>query len=512
MPLIQQHTTTIAKGRFRRELTLGVAVVALVASDVAPAWAETLDEEHSALTAKYDAALDELAVWCEQRELPDEAAIVRGWRLPQAPLTLVVPLPAGAAETPKADDPPPGAAEWRERFDALRKSQGDAAFALARRAASEKRTTLAFRLLHETLREDPQHPEARRMLGYKLRDGRWLTAFEAQKAQSKQVWHEKFGWLPVANLERYEAGERFYQGRGWMNVADEAMLRADIGHGWKIETEHYEVRTNRSLEEGVRLVARLERLNQVWRQFFARFYLSDKDIAKLFKGGAPPRGQAKRHQVTYYRSRDEYVKALMGRQPNIGMTTGYYEPGRRTAFFFAGEERDDSDLYHEATHQLFNEIRPASTETGRAANAWIVEGIACYMESFRSIDSLHGAGNFCTLGGVGSIRLSNACARLLNESFYVPLAELTRLGIDALQNDRRIKALYSQSSGLTYFLIHHDGGRYRDALVDYLMTVYAAGDTPGTLAKLTGADYAELDRKYKEFISEAARLIMEQEQ
>ncbi|HEV3006100.1 MAG TPA: hypothetical protein VGX78_16645, partial [Pirellulales bacterium] len=236
-----------------RERVLCVAIVALHAL-AAAAPAQRPDEAHEELTAQCDAALDKLAAWCETAGLADEAAITRGWRLPQTPLTLVVPLVSDGADASRAaDDAPPNAAKWRKRFAALRKEQGAAIFALARRAADEKQTTLAYRLLHETLREDPLHQEARKMLGYKLRDGRWLTSFEAQKAQSKQVWHERFGWLPAANLERYEAGERFYKGRGWMNVADEAPLRADIENGWKIETEHYEVRTNHSLEEGVRL-------------------------------------------------------------------------------------------------------------------------------------------------------------------------------------------------------------------------------------------------------------------
>ena len=37
--------------------------------------------------------------------------------------------------------------------------------------------------------------------------------------------------------------------------------------------------------------------------------------------------------------------------------------------------------------------------------------------------------------------------------------------MDTLQNDPRIRTLYSQAAGLTHFLIYYDDGRYRDALV-----------------------------------------------
>ena len=40
--------------------------------------------------------------------------------------------------------------------------------------------------------------------------------------------------------------------------------------------------------------------------------------------------------------------------------------------------------------------------------------------------------------------------------------------MEKLQKDPKIATLYSQSAGLTHFLIHYDHGRYRDALVAYL--------------------------------------------
>ncbi|HVC94213.1 MAG TPA: DUF1570 domain-containing protein [Pirellulales bacterium] len=480
-----------------RRAPLRGAIIGLALLAAAPASAETVEDEHAELTTRYAAELAKLCAWCDANDLADEAKTTRRWPLPHAPLTLVVPLVDEAVDEPQeADDAPAKAAEWRARFTELRQAQGEALFSLARRAAGEKQMTLAYRLAHETLREDPRHEDARKMLGYKLHEGHWLTSFEVQKTQSKQVWHPTFGWLQRTQVERYEAGERFYKGR-WLKAEDEARLRADIDHGWVVDTEHYHIRTNHSLEEGVRLATRLERLHQLWRQLFVRFYLADEQIARLFKGGALPKGPAKRLQVTCFRNRDEYNRTLIVKQPKIAMTTGYYWPDLRMAYFFAGQ--DDSNLYHEATHQLFSEVRAMSPKTGLAANFWIVEGIACYMESL-TVGNGQGDDSFCTLGGADAIRLQNARVRLLDHDFYVPLNELTRLGMDALQDDERIKQIYSQASGLTYFLIHVGDGRYRDALVAYLVAVYTARDTPGTLAELTGRSYSELDREYRAFV------------
>ena len=91
--------------------------------------------------------------------------------------------------------------------------------------------------------------------------------------------------------------------------------------------------------------------------------------------------------------------------------------------------------------------------------------------------------------------------RLLNDHFYVPLAELVGYGMEKLQKDPQIATLYSQSAGLTHFLIHYDHGRYRDALVAYLSAVYSGQDTEQTLPKLTGANFADLDKQYKEFMT-----------
>src|SRR5206468_1215644 len=104
-------------------------------------------------------------------------------------------------------------------------------------------------------------------------------------------------------------------------------------------------------------------------------------------------------------------------------------------------------------------------------------------------------------GGLESVRINDAYHRLIKDDFYVPLDQLTTLGMGQLQRDERIRMLYSQSSGLTWFLMHYDSGRYRDALVDYLHTIYAGRDRLNTLAELTGASFAELDRQYREFIS-----------
>ena len=118
-----------------------------------------------------------------------------------------------------------------------------------------------------------------------------------------------------------------------------------------------------------------------------------------------------------------------------------------------------------------------------------------YMESLRQEDGYH------VLGGFDDVRIHAARYRLLHDHFYVPLAEFCYLRHASRSSTTRAsRTLYSQAAGLTHFLIHYDGGRYRDSLVAYLVAVYTGRATLNTLSQLTGTSYAELDHQYREFM------------
>lgn len=452
--------------------------------------------ERAALYADYSTQLAALAGECAAQQLPEAAAEVRAW-LPQRAadqLTLFVIEPAGNVSK---TGPGPGDDElpkWRQRWKTLRDAQADKLFALARRAVDERQPALVYELVTETVRENPDHKAARRMLGYVPYAGGWHTPFEVRQLSAGKVYHEQFGWLPKDHAQRYDAGERYYQGR-WMPGAEETRLRGDMARGWRVESAHYTVTTNHSLEEGVRLSRQLERLYAVWQQTFISYGVDAAELKRRFAGRAA-RAAAAKHAVVQFRTREEYNAALRPMQPRIDITLGIYLDKARTAYFFAGDEQDPGTIHHEATHQLFQETRPVAPNVGRAHNFWVIEAIACYMESL--VD--HGA--TVTLGGADAGRMPAARHRLLVDKFYVPLAELVELGMESLQRDERLPRIYSQSAGLADFLMHDASGRYRQALVEYLLAVYSGRATPETLAELTGADYATLDRQYAAFMAE----------
>jgi hypothetical protein len=485
-----------------RPISVLLILVAFVALGTAARGSVGKDRE--LLYARYASKLEDVAERCDAENLPDAAEAIRNWlpKRSQDHLTLFLP-PATSSATAKEGTAKDGAAKKkagspaaRVEWQGLRNEQADALMRLARQAVDEGQTALAFEMVVEALRENPNQEQARKLLGYTQFQGEWHTPFEIRQMRAGKVWHDRFGWIPKAYVKRYEKGERFAMGR-WMSLEDELKLRSDLKRGWKIETDHYVVTTNHGLEEGVALAKRLETLHGIWRQVFMPFVAGHGELLKQFEGkiGRPVQRQ---HEVVYFRTRDEYNEALRSAQPQIEMTLGIYFDTTRTAYFFAGDEQDPGTLYHEGAHQLFQEMRSVAPLVAREDNFWIVEGIACYMESLTEQNGYY------TLGGANVGRVPAARHRLMVDKFYVPLAELVAMGRETLQRDPRIAMLYSQSAGLADFFMQSDGGRRRDALNKYLIAIYTGRATPETLAEATGQPYDGLDAAYKAYIRTSA--------
>lgn len=393
----------------------------------------------------------------------------------------------------------------RGPITAHRATHSGALFILAKQAAEAGELSLAFQWATEALRENPDHAEARRVLGYEQRDGKWLTEYGLRMSESRQpkVWHPKFGWIGSTEAARYDAGERLV-GTRWVSAKDDAARRTRMEDGWSLRTDHFLVRTNHSLEAAAQLAARLERLHQIWRQLFAGYYLSDREVRELFAGRRPPRRQRQPMRVFYHRNKSEYVAALAKRQPRIAETLGIYFAAEEEAHFFANDDNGNtsqnlSTLCHEAVHQLFQESRPSSRNIGALANFWIIEGVATYFESLTEHHDEQ-AGLYYTIGEAAAGRLPAARERVLKDGFYVPLAQLTQWGKDDLQRQPELAKLYSQSAGLTAFLMDAEGGHYRERLVRYLTDIYAGRDDARTLATASGVSYEELDVAYRRFL------------
>ena len=457
-------------------------------------------KQHVDLRSKFIRQLDELAAECEEKGLAEGAEAVRTVSAPVDTAELrLAPLPR-EVQKPIPADLPMDERHWQTQLRFQRTEYAKDLYLLSRHTLNSGHVSYAYDLIREVALQDPDHTVARRILGFVRSGDEWLSAFESRMQREKKVWHEKFGWIPRDHVERYEKGERFYNNR-WMSAAKEAESRHNFKFAWEVRTEHYLVRTNHSLERGVELASKLENYYGLFFQLMAGFFNSPDQVQQLFAGaGAKPQANNKQHVVHYYRERDEYMAALRQEttQP-IEITRGMYFPRNGIAFFFFDPDNDDdSTLYHEATHQLLSGSRPKTGEVGIKGNFWIIEGIACYMESF------HREGERFAVGDPRHGRIQAARAHLVNDKYYVPIREFTRMGMTAYQGSPNIRKNYSQGAALTHFFMHYDDGKYREALIEHLSQIYSDNrltrEAPESLEDLTGVEAEELDQQYVRYL------------
>jgi hypothetical protein len=462
------------------------------------------------LRAQYAANLEELAKWCDGNGLAEEARKTRRAIDPHDPYKIYMPMlpeQVGPAKLPASA--PANVAEWDKRLSQLRREHATTLYEMARRQVRSRHEGLAFELMLASIQANPDYEPVRRLLGYqkfhdpKLGD-QWRSLYEVKKLRGGFVWSDQFGWVAKRNIRRYEQGERLCSGR-WVSTEDDAQAHRDIKSGWNVETEHYKVQTDHSIEAGVALGVKLERLYRLWSEIFLCFYASEADVQNLFDGRAKQATTLPRHNIVFLRDREDYLQLLKPSMQGIEISCGVYIPDHpslpRAAYFYAEKPSDDRTLFHESTHQLFNESRSVCRDIGGRANFWIVEGIAMFMES------LHEEDGYYVLGGPRDVRFNDARVRLLRDKFYVPLAAFAGKSRQQFQHDPQVATLYSQAAGLTHFLIFGEGGRYRDALVQYLVAVYTGRDNADTLAQLTGEKFDSLDAKYRTFMTECLQAL-----
>ena len=477
----------------RLGLSIAVCCCAVPLARNCPA-AEDLARDAEILKARYAADLGRLADWCRQKNLAAEAKKTADLVAAADPYKILIPVLSSEVGSLQ---PPEGVrgdrADWYRRLLKLRQDQAAALFGLAQRCVRRHQASLAYRLALETIKADPDHEGARRVFGCQRYQNRWHTPYEVLMLRNGMVWNERFGWIERANLPRYDSGERLF-GATWIDAASDARLHAKIATGWDIETEHYRIRTDHSIEAAVALGVKLENLHRLWRQMFLGYYASAAGVEALFSGRPALDVNASRLDVVYFRDKQEYFRALKPVMPDVGISMGLYVPQNRTAYFYAGSEDSLRTMYHEAAHQLFQQSRRVGDDVGRRANCWLIEGIAMYMETLRR------EGDCFALGGLGDVRLEAARYHLEKKDFYLPFDKLVRMGVQDVQGHPKIAKLYSQIAGMTSFLVHYDDGRYRDALVSCLAATYDGSQDPDLLARTTGTGYAELDKQYQAYM------------
>lgn len=431
----------------------------------------TAADEYSAARGGLDAAfaekLDSLAKKCDALGLPEQAAITRGWIIPRHPGRQYLFLPeAKDPFAPKADSADLEQ-KWHAKFAEHRSAYAEALFELARSELSVNRAAQAYQLLHEVLRENPDHAQARRILGYTKGRSGWLLAGSTSPPTPGRKAHPKYRWA--------------------------------AGKYWRRETPHYSIATSAGPKQAIDLGQKLEELHALWRQTFFSFWSNQPALAHRFDGGKEPLiREPKKLDVALFKDREEYIAILEPGEPKVGLTTGIYLDRQETVFLYAGEEKLAATWRHEATHQLFQEIDRFPEGPGSKANFWLVEGLAMYMESLARHEGR--GGSYWTLGGWESDRLQFARYRGLSGDFLLPLEKLSAMGRTEIQASPEIRKIYGQSAGMAHYLMDGQEGRYREPTLRLLRSLYEGRDTAGGLEMLLGVSPAEFEQEYLSYL------------
>ena len=273
--------------------------------------------------------------------------------------------------------------------------------------------------------------------------------FEIRQLSAGKVLHDKFGWLPKSHVERYEKGQRYYQGR-WMPAAEEAALRSDIKRGWRVESEHYVVTTNHSLEEGVALAGD-------WKcctPSGSRCSPATWPARPSLPGGsraARTRREPKQHNVVYFRTRDEYNDALRRRQPQDRHHAGHLfrrMPARPT--FSPATSKSPARSITRPRTSCSRKRRPSRRKSAATTTSGSSKASPATWRSLAEHDGRTARWAALNAGPHARRAPSPAGRRFLRAAW----PSSSQLGMESLQRDPRIAQLYSQSAGLADFFMH----------------------------------------------------------
>lgn len=418
------------------------------------------------IDARFQTQLSELAAKCDEVKLPEQAELTRTWIVPrysQANLFYLVP----ESDPLQPDDNASQLVQfWYQKFRTIRNAHADALYKHAQELLIDKQGARSYQTLHEVLRENPDHADARRILGYANVNGTWRRPGVVTRAKQPRYQHPKFDW-PARSF-------------------------------WQIDTPHFQIMTNLSEAEGLKLGERLEIVYSAWEQMFFSYWSNELQLAGYFDGGSPSPVR-KKFEVVLFKTRGEYVSYLEQVQPRIGITLGIYQFDEEKVYLFHDEsEAAHATWHHEVSHQLFQEYRSASKEVGLNFNFWAIEGVAMYMESLRIFDG------YVTLGGVDASRLQFARNRYFTGGFHLPIEELAGMSRDDLQKSPDIGAIYSQSAGVAQMFLDYPPSdtQWREPFIDYLKEIYLGRDRAHSLNEtVKDSSAVDYDGVYREFLT-----------
>lgn len=431
--------------------------------------------------------MQRLADVCGRLQMHKQAELCLNWIGVDRPDQHRFYLPGQIPEVTKDDN----YTRWREHFLAARRRYAEYLFEQAQQNASVGRSAVAFRLLWQVLREDPDHSRAKQVLGP------LATATQSRPRQ-------RSGGNTPPELSRLGSFQRW-------------------------QSPHFQVWTRADAKSSQATIELMEQFYAVWSQcFYDQWAPADVLQTRLAKVNQSwP--EMPSIQVVILADREDYLKLLGVEEKNIGVSVGYYSPKAKRSFFYPSADLQET-LFHELTHQLFSEVarwkgdiahRKADVDLEHLQGAWAIEGIALYMESLRP------AAEGWTVGGIESSRLQTARYRALRDQHWPPWSNFCQGTIAQWKQQTGIALSYAHAAGLTHTLLDlatdgptrakqplndassdSNGAEIdsqppiaRTAFLDYLASVYQGQPDHERLLKILGQDDQQAQDNYRNLLT-----------
>lgn len=223
-------------------------------------------------------------------------------------------------------------------------------------------------------------------------------------------------------------------------------------------SEHFAILSQAGEKPTAEVTLVCEAIYSVWQELFAEKFPF-------------PNTQTPAFRVVLLRNREAYIRALKTIEPRISISTGYYSPKHRIAFFYWESNKSFPTLVHELTHQFFDATCSDQSrfDADQDPGAWALEAVALYMESW-SEESIGGI-RVVDIGGWDAPRFQAGRYRRLRDQYWIPWEEFSMADGKRLRADPDVAAWYSQACGLAHFWLDRDEAS-RDTFLDYLAEVY----------------------------------------